>query len=107
MPETIVPQAQAIRAEAERLFFTPQAPMQGAYRLPKHYPVKKIEKLLLDIMQFTRDAEQIGRMWDQHEEAERRQMETLLAEWDTQDEDRQFMEACAAEHTYYPGILAE
>jgi hypothetical protein len=106
MPETIVPQAQAIRAEAERLFFKPQPPMQGAYRLPKHYPVKQIESLLLAVMQFAREAELVGRLWDQHEEAERRQWETMLAEWDTQEEDRQFMEACAAEHTHYPGVLA-
>lgn len=106
MPETIVPQAQAIRAEAERLFMQPQPVMQGIHRLPKHYPVKQIEKLLLDIMQFAREAELIGKLWDQHQEAERQRWETMLAEWDTQDEDRQFMEACASEHTHYTGLLA-
>jgi len=106
MPETIVPQAQAIGAEAKRLFMQPQAPLQGAWHLPKHYPVKQIEKLLLDIMQFTREAELIGQLWDAHQEAERRQWETMLSEWSTHEEDQQFMETCAVEHLFFPDILA-
>ena len=100
MPSTIVPQAQAIGAEARRLFHNPQAPLQGAWHLPKHYPVKQIEKLLLDLMQFAREAERVGRLWDQHEEAERAHWETMMAAWEEQEDGQAFLETCAAEHSF-------
>lgn len=100
MPSTIVPQAQAIGAEARRLFLNPQAPLQGAWHLPKHYPVKQIESLLLAVMEFTRDAEQMGRLWDQHEEAENRHWETVFAQWEAEDDGQQLLETCAAEHSF-------
>ena len=100
MPSTIVPQAQAIGAEARRMFLNPQAPLQGAWHLPKHYPVKQVESLLLAVMEFTRQAEQVGRLWDLHEEAERAQWEATCAQWEEQEDGRQFLETCAAEHSF-------
>ena len=100
MPETIVPQAQAIRAEAERLFMQPAPVMQSIHRLPKHYPVKEIEALLLAVMQFAREAEVIGRLWDQQEEADRLRWEALCDGWELEEDGRVFMETCAAEHSF-------
>ena len=107
MPETIVPEAREIRAEAERLFFQPKPVRQTIHHLPKHYPVAQIEALLLKVMQFTRAAEIIGQEWEQHREAARRKMEDDTAFWDAafaqqeaEEDGRLFLETCALEHSF-------
>ena len=109
MPETIVPQAQAVRAEAERLLRTPQSPRQSMHGLPKHFPTAAVQALLWEVVDLAKQAEYQARELARFQEQEAAKNAAFLAqidEWEAQEEARQFMEACAAEHQFYPALLA-
>ena len=116
MPETIVPELLAIRQEAIRLLCKPQTGSQVRHHLPKHFPAAATTALLEKVFHLSFDLESLAKQAETQARELARQQEreaalnapfmAQLDEWDAQEDVRLFMESCAVEHLFHPGILA-
>ena len=109
MPNTIVPEAQEIRALASSLLAQPRTARQTTYNLPKHFPCLQTEALLFAVVEFTRLAERQAAELASYKASETAANAGFMAEilaYEQEEEARLFMETCAVEHLFFPAILA-
>lgn len=107
MPSTIVPQAQAIQALVRELRAVNQSPFQAMYHLPKHSPQALVAALVSAADDLAWEAD-LQAKFLAHAEGRIAQLEAsedirfgrLANEWEEQEDGRQFLETCAAEHSF-------
>ena len=109
MPETIVPQVATVRKIVSGLRAVHQSPFQAMYGLPKHSPAKQVTALLDAAVDLTFAAELLAKQLN-HAEERITQLEASLgiypftpemeAAWLAEMDAREFMETCAAEHSF-------
>ncbi len=107
MPSTIVPQVKTVQALARELRAVHQSPWQASFGLPKHSPQALVAALVSAADELAWDADLQAKFLIL---AEKRiaQLETSLDlqlgrmadQWEAEDDGRQFMETCAAEHSF-------
>ena len=108
MPESIVPQAQAILALTQQVKTVHQSPFQKMWGLPKHTPQALVAALVqaAEVLAIEAEykAEQLARSEKQIKQLQKSlgipDWDQMSAEWIEQEESRFFMEACAAEHSF-------
>ncbi len=107
MPSTIVPQAQAIQALVRELRAVQQSPWQMIYGLPKHSPQALVAALVRAADELAFDAncqaETLARADKRIAELEASQdlhFGRVADQWEAEDDGRQFLETCAAEHSF-------
>ena len=115
MPESIVPQAQAILALTEQVKTVHQSPFQKMWGLPKHTPQALVSALVQAAEVLAIEAEykarqlalsekqvkQLQKSLGLPDEAEMvAQWEAQIAAWEAEEDGRLFLETCALEHSF-------
>ena len=112
MPSTIVPQVKTVNALVKKLRAVNQSPWQKAHGLPKHSPQKLVAALVkaADALAWHSDLQgkylamadkriaQLEKSLGLPTAAET--MAQWEAQWEAEEDGRQFLEACAAEHSF-------
>ena len=107
MPSTIVPQAQAVQALARELRAVRQSPWQMIYGLPKHSPQALVAALVSAADDLAWEAGLQAKFLAlaesriaQLEAAQDIHFGRVADQWEAEDDGRQFLETCAAEHSF-------
>lgn len=108
MPETIVPEAELVRALAMQLGATRQSISQASCHLPKHFPSAQVEQLINAALLLTCEAEHLARLVARYEDQQAAQAArecAWLEDDDLAQDARHAWQSDAAEHQT-PGAFA-
>lgn len=107
MPSPIVPQIQAIQALVRELRAVHQSPWQAVYGFPKHSPQALVAALVSAADELAFDANcqaqflaHADKRIAQLEASQNLHLGRLADQWEEQEEGRQFLETCVAEHSF-------